>query len=108
MPYGRLLPAINRARETAPAGGLHPGAINGRSPDERLAIRQERSRSLVADLETRLRVDRAKLSPKNDTARAIDYMLKRWPAFARFLGKWEALPEQQCSRAGRPRDRARS
>ncbi|MEJ1159541.1 IS66 family transposase, partial [Prosthecomicrobium sp. N25] len=61
------------------------GEINGRPPDERLAIRRERSRPLVIDLETRLRADRAQLSPKNDTARAIDYMLKRWPAFTRFL-----------------------
>lgn len=59
--------------------------INGRSPDERLAIRQERSRPLVVDLETRLRADRTQLSPKNNTARAIDYMEKRWPAFTRFL-----------------------
>jgi len=59
--------------------------INGRPPDERLAVRRERSRPLVAALETRLRADRAQLSPKNDTARAIDYMLKRWPAFTRFL-----------------------
>lgn len=59
--------------------------INGRPPDERLAVRRERSRPLVVDLETRLRADRAQLSPKNDTARAIDYMLKRWPAFTRFL-----------------------
>lgn len=59
--------------------------INGRPPDERLAIRRERSHPLVIDLETRLRADRARLSPKNDTARAIDYMLKRWPAFTQFL-----------------------
>jgi transposase len=59
--------------------------INGRPPDERRTVRQERSAQLVADLETRLRADRTKLSPKSDTARAIDYMLKRWPAFTRFL-----------------------
>lgn len=59
--------------------------INGRPPDERLAARRERSRTLVTDLEIQLRADRAQLSPKNDTARAIDYMLKRWPAFTRFL-----------------------
>lgn len=59
--------------------------INGRPPDERLAVRQTRTAPLVADLEARLRADRARLSPKSDTARAIDYMLKRWPAFTRFL-----------------------
>lgn len=59
--------------------------INGWPPDERLRVRQDRCRPLVADLEARLRADRARLSSKNDTARAIDYMLKRWQAFARFL-----------------------
>ena len=32
-----------------------------------------------------LRDQRAKLSSKSDPAKAIDYMLKRWPAFTRFL-----------------------
>lgn len=59
--------------------------INGRPPDERLAIRRESIRPLVAALEIRLRADREQLSPKNDIARAIDYMLKRWQAFTRFL-----------------------
>lgn len=40
----------------------------------------------MAELEAWLRQQRAKLSPKSETARAIDYSLKRWPAFTRFLG----------------------
>jgi transposase len=32
-----------------------------------------------------MRVERAKLSRHAEVAKAIDYMLKRWPAFARFL-----------------------
>jgi transposase len=36
-------------------------------------------------LEIWLRQQRAKLSPKSETARAIDYSLKRWTAFTRFL-----------------------
>ena len=59
--------------------------INGRSPDDRRAVRQERSRALVASLETWLRANRANLSPKIKTAVAIDYMLKRWTAVTRFL-----------------------
>lgn len=59
--------------------------INGRSPEERRAARAERSRPLVEALGTWLRANRAKLSPKIKTAVAIDYMLKRWPAFTRFL-----------------------
>ena len=61
-------------------------AINGKPPEERLAVRQEHSAPLVADLETWMRTSRAKLSGKNKVAEAMDYMLKRWSAFARFLG----------------------
>src|SRR6201997_2148293 len=59
--------------------------INGASPDERLAMRHERGRLLIAELKTWLRAQRAKLSAKNETAKAIDYSLKRWPALTRFL-----------------------
>ena len=40
---------------------------------------------MVADLEGWMREHRAKLSRGNDLAKAMDYMLKRWPAFTRFL-----------------------
>jgi transposase len=36
-------------------------------------------------LETWMRHERAKLSRHNDVAKAMDYLLKRWPAFTRFL-----------------------
>jgi transposase len=39
----------------------------------------------VADLEAWMRAQRAKLSRGNDVAVAMDYMLKRWSVFARFL-----------------------
>ncbi len=60
-------------------------ANNGLSPDQRLAVRRSSIHPLVEALEVRLRSDRAKLSPKSTTANAIDYMLTRWSAFARFL-----------------------
>jgi transposase len=60
-------------------------SINGQSAERRRAVRQELSAPLVADLESWLRQQRAKLSRGNDLAKAIDYMLKRWPAFTRFL-----------------------
>ncbi len=60
-------------------------AINGQSAERRRAVRQELSAPLVADLERWLREQRPKLSRGNDLAKAMDYMLKRWPAFARFL-----------------------
>jgi len=59
--------------------------INGKSPEERLAVRREQSAPLVADLHAWMREHRAGLSGKNDVAKAMDYMLKRWAAFARFL-----------------------
>ena len=60
-------------------------AINGMHAEERRRVRHERSAPLVADLETWMREERAKLSRGNDIAKAMDYMLKRWPSFARFL-----------------------
>ena len=60
-------------------------AINGKSSDERRAVRQERSKPLVAALESYMREQLERLSPKNDLAKAIRYMLTRWPSFTRFL-----------------------
>jgi len=60
-------------------------AINGQTAEQRRAVRQELSAPLVVDLEGWLREQRAKLSRGNDLAKAMDYMLKRWPAFTRFL-----------------------
>jgi len=59
--------------------------INGLSPEQRLAARARRSAPLVAELEVWMRSERARLSRHNDISRAMDYMLKRWPAFTRFL-----------------------
>ena len=36
-------------------------------------------------LETWMRSERGKLSPHADVAKAMDYMLKRWEVFMRFL-----------------------
>jgi hypothetical protein len=60
-------------------------SINGQSAEQRRAVRQELSAPLVTDLERWLREQRAKLSRGNDLAKAMDYILKRWPAFTRFL-----------------------
>jgi len=59
--------------------------INGQSADWRKAVRQELSAPLVANLEAWMREQRAKLSRGNDVAKAMDYMLKRWTVFTRFL-----------------------
>jgi transposase len=60
-------------------------SINGESAERRREVRQELSAPLVANLERWLREQRPKFSRGNDLAKAMDYLLKRWPAFTRFL-----------------------
>jgi transposase len=60
-------------------------AINGKHADERLAVRQELSAPLVTELHAWLTTQLAKLSRNHDLAKAINYMLRRWGAFTRFL-----------------------
>ncbi|NDV89540.1 IS66 family transposase [Aurantimonas aggregata] len=60
-------------------------AINGLSAEERLRARQEQSVPLVAELEAWLRDERCRLSRSASVAKPIDYMLRRWDRFARFL-----------------------
>jgi transposase len=59
--------------------------INGLTAEQRLAIRQVRVAPLVASLEQWMRAERGRLSRHADVAKAMDYMLKRWAAFTRFL-----------------------
>src|SRR5260370_23397403 len=59
--------------------------INGMPPQERVRIRNERSRSLVSELERWLREQRARVSKNSETGKAIDYSLKRWSVLTRFL-----------------------
>jgi transposase len=59
--------------------------IHGLLATDRLAARQRDSKPVVADLEKWMRAARARLSRHAETARAINYMLTRWPAFTRFL-----------------------
>jgi transposase len=59
--------------------------INGATVETRRAVRQDRAKPLVDALHTWLNQQRAKLSAKNELAKAIDYSLKRWPALTRFL-----------------------
>src|SRR5262249_23946927 len=59
--------------------------INGMTAKERQRIRSERSWPLIVDLEAFMREQRAKLSAKNDIAKAIRYSLKRWTALTCFI-----------------------
>jgi transposase len=63
----------------------HERVINGQPADVRLAYRKEHVAPLVIELESWMRAERARLSRHADPAKAIDYMLKRWVAFTRFL-----------------------
>jgi transposase len=60
-------------------------AVNGKSPCARLAVRQAESRPLVDDLRFYMSTQVAKLSRGHDLAKAIQYMLRQWPAFTLFL-----------------------
>jgi transposase len=60
-------------------------SINGASADERQRVRQEQSAPLLAELEAWLREERARLSRSASVIKPIDYLLKRWDGFARFL-----------------------
>ncbi len=59
--------------------------LNGMTADQRLAGRQELSKPLLSDLHAWMVQERARLSHGNEVTKAMDYMLKRWPAFSRFL-----------------------
>ncbi len=59
--------------------------INGLAAEQRLAIRQVRVAPLVMSLEQWMRAERGRLSRHADVAKAMDYMLKRWVSFTRFL-----------------------
>jgi len=59
--------------------------INGKSVEERLAVRQELSAPLMDELHPWLTAQLAKLSRHHDLAKAINYMLQRWDGFSLFL-----------------------
>jgi len=59
--------------------------INGLSVEKRLLVRRERSLPLLVELETWLREQRNKLSRSSNVLKPINYMLKRWDGFARFI-----------------------
>ena len=58
--------------------------IRGRSPEERRAVRNERSRPLLESLKQWLEETLVKLSRKSDTAMAVRYALARWEALMRY------------------------
>jgi hypothetical protein len=65
--------------------------INGQSAEQRLRVRKERSAPLVAALEAWMREQRPRLSRSSSVAEPIDYMLRRWDRFARFIDDGRCL-----------------
>src|SRR4029077_4877105 len=60
-------------------------AINGRSADERRGVRQEKSKPLLDDMHAWLLRERETLSRSSEVLKPMNYMLRRWDDFARFL-----------------------
>ncbi|SAL83682.1 transposase IS66 [Caballeronia terrestris] len=54
--------------------------IRGKAPDERLRLRQEKTRPLLTKFEATIRAKLATLSTKSALAKAINYSLNHWAA----------------------------
>ena len=59
--------------------------IKALGPDERLTIRQARSKPLAIKLHEWMLLQRQQITDGTATAKALDYSLKRWTALTRFL-----------------------
>ena len=59
--------------------------INGHTAADRFASRQAHLAPLVSTFAAWMHAERPRLSRHAEVAKAMDDMLKRWPAFARFL-----------------------
>ena len=59
--------------------------IRSRNAEERRAVRQDRSRPIIDDLEPWLRAKLALISQKTKLAEAIRYALSHWNGLTRFL-----------------------
>ncbi len=60
--------------------------IVGKPAEQRLVLHQELSAApVLADLKAWMQAERGKLSRHSSVAKAMDYMLRRWEMFARFL-----------------------
>lgn len=56
-----------------------------RNAVERLALRQTKSRPILADLKAYLEAERIKVLPKSPLGEAIDYTISNWRALERYL-----------------------
>jgi transposase len=82
---GQIYPIVLEAVQRLDALFEIERTINCKSAEERFAVRQALSTPLMAELHAWLTAQLAKLSRHHDLAKAINYMLRRWDAFAQFL-----------------------
>src|SRR4051794_35473284 len=73
--------------------------ISGKPAAERLAVREERAKPLVIELEAWLRAQHGRVSRKSETGKAIAYALNHWEALSPLSRGWADLHEQQRGRA---------
>ena len=73
----KLIARLYRLEHLADAKGL--------SPDERVALRQERSRPVLEKLRRWLLATHGSEPPASDLAKAAAYMINHWAALTRFL-----------------------
>jgi transposase len=59
--------------------------IRGTSPEQRRAVRQQRAKPLVADLEAFIRIQRERLSPKSNMGQALAYLANHWQGLCVYL-----------------------
>lgn len=59
--------------------------IHGRTPEERIAVRQARSRPIVDELHDWLDAKRRRMFSGSPTLKAINYALSHWAGLVRFL-----------------------
>ncbi len=77
--------------------------VRGRSPAERVAIRQKKAGPIFDDLETWLHTQLAKISGKSPLVRAIRYALSRMPKTRPYLDNgFLELDTNTCERAVKP------
>jgi len=72
-------------------------AVNGLSADERRAVRQEKSKPLLDDMHAWLLRERETLSHSSEVLKPINYMLRRWDGFARFLDDGRICLTNNCA-----------
>jgi len=59
--------------------------IRGSSPEQRRAVRQERAKPLIVDLEAFINAQRQRLSPKSKMGEALAYLANHWEGLCLYL-----------------------